>query len=311
MKKIATIVLLLLFINPFSGKAQTYYPFADSNAVWKVSWGTPYEYSVYHYELTEDTLIGLNNYHKLESAGNTYYNFDPNSPQFYITGYVGAFRNDTLAKKVYYIPKDSINESLLYDFNLITGDTIKGYMEQLAKDKFGSTFYAVIDSVDSVLVDSSYRKRWNFHTYNDYWGVIWNEGEIIEGIGNGYGLLEGLLPMMDDNGFLLCYSENGTMIYPDGIGTCTLITSNDFITKNENIAVYPNPANTIINFELPLPKDEINTQLQLFDITGKAVFTKQIHSITTQIDISQYPKGMYFYQLLGEKENYSGKLVIQ
>ena len=59
LKKTTPIFLFLLFINSFSGKAQTYFPFADSNAVWKVSWGTPYEYSVYHYELTDDTLIGL------------------------------------------------------------------------------------------------------------------------------------------------------------------------------------------------------------------------------------------------------------
>ncbi len=134
MKKIKDIILILSILISYSIQAQQYYPFPENNAFWLVSWGTPSESSDYHYELTGDTLIGLFNYHKLESAGNTYYSFDPNNPQFYNNGYVGAYRNDTLTKKVYYFPKDSINESLLYDFNMVTGDTIQGFMAQLAKN---------------------------------------------------------------------------------------------------------------------------------------------------------------------------------
>ena len=294
MKKTVPIFLFFLFINSFSGKAQTYYPFPENNAFWLVSWGTPSESSIYHYELTGDTLIGINNYHKLESAGNTYYSFDPYNPQFYNTGYIGAYRNDTLTKKIYYFPKDSIYESLLYDFNMVTGDTIQGFMAQLAKNKFGPTFYAIIDSVDSVLVDSNYRKRWRFQTYNS-WSQIWYDGNIIEGIGNTYGLLEGLLPQMDDNGFLLCYSENGTMIYPDGIGTCALITNNDYITKNENIAVYPNPVIQGESISIMINHVE-NITLEVFDVLGKNYdYSYTTNSNKLTFNTSLLIEGMYLF----------------
>ncbi|PJB15345.1 MAG: hypothetical protein CO118_03895 [Flavobacteriales bacterium CG_4_9_14_3_um_filter_32_8] len=297
MKKTAQLFFLLLFINPFSGKAQTYYPFPTSNAFWKFQWGVsgctpPFDFTEYDYQIMGDTLIGLNTYHKLKRAG-IFYCGDPLGIGMDVN-FVGAYRNDSLAKKIYYIPKDSINENLLYDFNLITGDTIKGYMEQLAKNKFGSTFYAVIDSIDSVLVDSNYRKRWHFQTY-DSWGQIWYDGNIIEGVGNTYGLLEGLLPMFDDNGSLVCYSENGATIYPNPF-TCTLTTINDFIIKNENIVVYPNP---IVDYFTINSKENFEFEYTVFSVDGQLVKNGTGKS-NSNIPI-HLKQGIYILQINNEK----------
>ncbi|PCJ23675.1 MAG: hypothetical protein COA97_11165 [Flavobacteriales bacterium] len=76
------------------------------------------------------------------------------------------------------------------------------------------------------------------------------------------------------------------------------------------LKVYPNPSNTFINFELPYNLNQINAELRLFDITGKEIFVKMVNSYSTQLDVSYYPKGIYFYQLINEKNSYSGKLVI-
>lgn len=296
MKTTRCIISLFLIINSLSIHAQQYFPFPTTNTFWQEQWGTQYQSSDYHYLVIGDTLIGLNNYIKLESAGNVYYNFNPNIPQFYNRGYVGAYRNDTLAKKVYYISKDSIDESLLYDFNLLPGDTIKGYMDQLAKDQFGTAFFAVIDSVDSVLINNSYRKRWLYHT-SDNWGVIWNGGEIIEGIGSNYGLLEGLLPMFDNNGYLVCHSHNGIGIY--GSNPCELITSIEQNVENmENFNVNPNPVVQGQTIEIYLFKTE-DINLEVYDMLGKKQFfdlKKSRRKLT--IETSSLIKGIYLFVLI-------------
>ena len=77
-----------------------------------------------------------------------------------------------------------------------------------------------------------------------------------------------------------------------------------------SLLVYPNPAKSIINFELLYLSDRINGELQLFNSIGKKVLSKQIRSSHIKIDISEYSKGIYFYRLLNEKRKYSGKIFV-
>lgn len=298
MKTPKSIISIIIILNSFSIQAQQYFPFPTTNAFWRINWGTTSQNSIYHYELTGDTIIGINNYSKLESAGNTYYNFDPNNPQFYPASYNGAYRNDTLAKKIYFISKDSTSESLLYDFNLLVGDTIKGYMDQLAKNQFGTDFFAVIDSVDSVLINSFYRKKWLYHTGNNF-GVIWSGGEIIEGIGSNYGLLEGLLPMFDNNGYLVCHSHNGIGIY--GSNPCELITSIEQNVEDGNkFTINPNPVVRGETIEISfLQIKDVN--LEVYDLLGKKQFLNlKKPSKKIIIETSSLVTGVYLFVL---KEN--------
>jgi len=73
------------------------------------------------------------------------------------------------------------------------------------------------------------------------------------------------------------------------------------------VTIFPNPTNTIINITL---NSFIESNFDLVDITGKEVLNKVLTSTLTTIDVSSFPKGIYFYQLVSEKENHSGKLVI-
>lgn len=218
---------------------------------------------------------------------------------------IGLFRNDSINKKVFYIPVDSTSESLLYDFNLLQGDTIRGYMEDIAKIHFDTTFYAVIDSVDSILVNGSFRKRWRYHT-NDFWGLIWGGGEIIEGIGSTYGLLEGLLPMFDDNGILVCYSEYGSSLY--GISPCLLVTNVKNTSKIGGVKIYPNPNNG--KFTIKLNNTE-NATIEIYTISGQFILQKIVTKNTIQIDLSNYQKGMYFVKVNTPNGTMVKKIVYQ
>jgi hypothetical protein len=64
--------------------------------------------------------------------------------------------------------------------------------------------------------------------------------------------------------------------------------------KNSNIKIYPNPTNNIINIE-GLNKNENNT-IQIFDVQGKLVITKNITEKGT-VDLSELNKGVYVIKI--------------
>lgn len=57
---------------------------------------------------------------------------------------------------------------------------------------------------------------------------------------------------------------------------------------------YPNPAVNEVNF---MTRNKTGYSIQIFDITGKHIATKQINSDITQFDVSAYHAGNYIYTL--------------
>ncbi len=92
---------------------------------------------------------------------------------------------------------------------------------------------------------------------------------------------------------------NGTDLIADGKGKIdNIIFTGDVITGVENaglaeIKVFPNPSNGIITISAP---DKI-TNVSLYNITGKVVFTAVINSVTETIDFSNFAKGMYILKV--------------
>ncbi|OIP04300.1 MAG: hypothetical protein AUJ97_02880 [Bacteroidetes bacterium CG2_30_32_10] len=87
--------------------------------------------------------------------------------------------------------------------------------------------------------------------------------------------------------------------------------SSDILKYNndDKCRVYPNPANNILNIEL---KDNQNVPIffNLFDIYGTETYRSEIISNNFSIDISQIKSGVYFYQIVREKNIYKGKVII-
>ena len=125
-----------------------------------------------------------------------------------------------------------------------------------------------------------------------------------------------------DNGFVICGDLLNTNIPEKNlwvlkldsngceIPNCTVGVSEN-LTSKEELLVYPNPSSGIINFKLLETTKNASTQLFLFDITGKTILNTSFRASAKQLDVSSYPKGIYFYQLINGKERYSGKVVIQ
>src|ERR1035438_10491138 len=153
MKRI--LLIAIVFFTHISAKSQTkiYHSFPDSNAIWN------FHYSMYcfysgnadqYYSLfySGDTMVKGQKYSKLTIA---YVQsvISGSCPGSMTAGYQGGIRQDSAIKRVFFLPPSDSIEQLLYDFNMITGDTVKGFIEP-------SCSAVIVKSIDSVLVGSNY-----------------------------------------------------------------------------------------------------------------------------------------------------------
>jgi len=316
MKKLVLLFSLSLAFS-FSSKGQTsvYHPFPDSNAFWNCSYGGSCSTMVYFnhdytYTIIGDTIINSFNYHKLWV------------PAVVITDqcgindiqsgyYAGAYRQDIPNKAVYYVPSLSSVETLLYDFKLNVGDTLKSYGADSCYH-LGGNFYKIA-TIDSILIGNSYRKRFNYDNLSNTF--------LIEGIGDAHGLLEPICFCFESCYGLRCFKQDSVTLYPYSSFTCSIITStNNLSQKNISITLSPNPFHTTATLEIkgltpnPSPKER-GEELRIYDVMGRLVQSQIINpenSGSTIINRDGLGDGLYFYQL--RTNNYeliaTGKFVV-
>lgn len=314
MKTLIASLLLTLLFTTVRSNAQTYHPFPDSNAIWRGGEGIPSQYSYYHYKLNGDTSIGSYSYNKIDNSGVIYYNWaPPGSPSYYSNGYIGAYRNDTLNKKVYYLEKDSTSEVLFYDFNLTIGDTIRGYSIDLVNSNNlpSNNIHFIVDSLDSVLINNSFRKTWYYHAFqNNSINGSYPAGIIIEGIGNTYDFLNGFISHgFEHNLKLTCYTDDKMTIgfygAPHEISTgCYLVSIDETKLENKKTVISPNPFKSYIFLNTKL---QIN-RISIVNIMGKTLF-QSTRIENEKIDLSFLPNGIYFVHLNTENNNYTQKII--
>lgn len=67
----------------------------------------------------------------------------------------------------------------------------------------------------------------------------------------------------------------------------------------ENVAIYPNPANTTITVDLPLGLE--GTDCALYDLDGKLITRTPLNGLITNINIAHLSSGVYVLRLVKEK----------
>jgi hypothetical protein len=82
------------------------------------------------------------------------------------------------------------------------------------------------------------------------------------------------------------------------------------ITENStsSFKIYPNPTSQQINLAF---KNAENKTISLIDVLGNEVFQTESNSTNLELNVVNYPKGIYFIQVKTEKEMSSQKIVIQ
>ncbi|MDD4993427.1 MAG: T9SS type A sorting domain-containing protein [Paludibacter sp.] len=195
--------------------AQKYVPFPPENAEWNQVLYMSSEYALTspprdlkNYSLGSDTILDTIRYTRLILNHNNTIGFlrEANKKIYYIgAGYTntGASYSPGQLQKIKNCSpsflKSTGQEYLLYDFNVKTGDTIYWGM-------YGQN---IIDKVDSVKIDGSYRKQYH---------MKWGSDIVIEGIGSAFrGLLNSVSPLPMCGAITwwdqVCFSQNGKTLF--------------------------------------------------------------------------------------------------
>jgi len=313
-----TIILLAFFSVNLQGLAQSYFPLPDSNAKWIMEngdgWGgndyTDLELATYK----DDTLINSLEYIKIT---NCHYSGESH--------YAGAFRNGDPGK-VYYVPKDSINEFVLFDFTVNTGDTVNNVAYHLEGwgGEFDDIYDFIVDSTGYVQCGPYNLKYLYLHTDAAFpaWvlpPLIWVEkiGSINGGIFNSM-----------TNTWLLnniwCMYYNDTVYYqgsfwPPLNGISYL---NDSCINPQHVNIRENEINTIVFTPNPFTSTlyigglpELNDmKLSIYDLAGLKIYhlpiSNESNSQLIITDLKLKP-GLYLAIITTKKETLCIKKLIK
>jgi hypothetical protein len=273
-------------------QSNVYHPFPTSNAIWREHLGD-YQCSCknFQYYIAGDTIISGLRYQEIRQSGA---NLVENPQGFctfqiynYFNLYVGAYRNDSVNMKVFMIPADSLNEHLLYDFDLKLNDPLP---PSLLGNSAGEYYVTVIDSI---LIGNEYRRR-IIYSQDTLFAYYW--GCFIEGMGSEYGLLgnNGSLSMPFECGTtLLCFKQNNQTVYPDTNYTCNLVVTNiEYPAGKARFIVSPMPVKD--HLKIIFQEDKNVWDARLMNEYG--VELKRIKNIQSSdiIDLKEFPDGLYF-----------------
>ncbi len=275
----------LVFVYSTGVSAQSYLPFPDSAARWVNAGfysGQGLTSGFYYCADGEDTVINTLSYTRMENC---------------LTGdYLGAFR-DTVGK-VFYVPKDSLSESLIYDFSLQTGDTVNYYHEDFG---FGAN-QAVIQGTDTWLVNGVNRR------------VLYLDASTwIEGIGCDRGfLVSHSYNVSNYSPLLYCMSVNDTIHYGYSASSSGSNVSCDFFIglnelEKQSVEVFPNPVNYEFYFNLSGQIDAV----VLTSLDGKSfVMEYSRNDSEYTVNVQGLAAGTYTLTIRSEEILYNSQVIV-
>ena len=316
MKKYLLLLTASLTLTVAHGQTNIYHPFPDS-AFWRVDkyYDEPFQSNwcfvkyYFQYYSSGDTLINSFVHKKIYrsfelvnvQSCSTYSIYPSGQP----ADYAGALRDDSVANKTFFVFKNKNNDSLLYDYNLIVGDTMKGF-------SLYTNSNLVVLSIDSVLINGQYRKRWNFPKDNNNDSTF-----FIAGVGSSGGLIEPLNTYAIDFTYrhLVCLKDSSvtfyTSTYISPMGCSLIINGTTEINSINAYSIYPNPFSTQTTLQTDVPLK--NATLTLYNCFGQTVAQiKNINEQTVVFSRDNLASGLYFLQLTEDgKIVAADKLVIE
>jgi hypothetical protein len=332
------ILLLGLFFSLFfhtQSEAQTsvYHPFPDSGIVWREHAGgvdnsnrscSPYcsgagpciETDNYEFFLSGDTIIGSFTYKRIFKTGSTegswvgpgycqpgHYNY---VISYFSNIYIGGLRQDSLQRKVFIDPAGSVEDDLLYDFNLNVNDTLPVTFNN--SQSYSKNYVSVIDSV---LIGNSYHQRFWINSHHTDSTITSNFVSLIEGVGSTWGLI---FPIdfysfpSDWRSSLLCVTIDSLPVYPDTATVCELVTRVKESKEENFVLLYPNPADQHLSIRILSSASKQATAI-IMNTIGEMLQQSTITEPQSEISISTLPAGIYFLQLKMESGSVVRKFV--
>lgn len=234
----------------------------------------------------------------------------------YLNGYF--VREDSLLHKVFVL--QDTTEKLLYDYNLVVGDTIS------YTSSSGLTFIDSVKSIDSTLLNGVYHRVFNFGSCERFPGPR-RSYMVVEGLGcmrNPFYVLYGACFEGDEQ--LVCFENRGSLptayiVAPMCYGTnyfnngCnfTLGIDKASVAEDAGISVYPVPAKDAVSITLPTNNSSVGT-LMLYNMLGELIDTHKVDdkSNTNVVNTQLFADGLYVVVFCSQEgRKYHQKLTIQ
>ncbi len=89
-------------------------------------------------------------------------------------------------------------------------------------------------------------------------------------------------------------------------GSVPILGDNDLIAPT--VSLYPNPSNELINISFGMDR---LSMIELFDITGKLLFKKELNANTYALNIANYPSGTYLVKVYNQNNAFLNKKIIK
>ena len=215
--------------------------------------------------------------------------------------YKGALRNEE--DRTFFYNQGSCDAVILYDYSLTVGDTVPNV---IVSGEFmeGSNLERrlIVDSIAMDEIDGDLRKHIYFKPISDCIFQVINE-EWIQGIGSVHGLLfpltiRTLAEEVNECLDLTCFFMSENLIwYNNQYTECSGTYANGPTNVKETdcqYKIYPNPVKDIIHIE----SSALYNSLYIYNSLGNLIIEKQAN--TSDIDISNFPNGIYFVQIINQ-----------
>ncbi len=322
-----SLLLFIIITFHFVSYAQKYRAF-DTTLTWhtiRTNYTVSIEYCskdhAYNYHtkgyVTNNNLL----WHKLYA--HIILNFYKGTPKTYCemkgkdsTAFIGYYYNDTLNKKVYFVQPDSLlpnfsptNHHILFDFN---NKNVNDIFE------IGPGLSYKVTSIDSVLFDNKYHKKYNCRTMNNI-NYSPNYAYVIEGIGSSVGVFNSCLSAVNETStHLYCFTNANATKYFTGLsGLQSYATSiRDTTTcpykttekpkpgEEDNLSgIYPIPGNDKLTVEL---NDNTIVSFTYFIYNTYGALVKSNELLNTKkntfIDVKDLPEGAYTLIIQDDKK---------
>lgn len=211
-----------------------------------------------------------------------------------------------------------INDLIIYDFNLKTGDTLK-----IIKEDIGLNLHFIIDSIKSVKYYDGIERETQFYHSHDKFNQI-NLSFAAKGLCSH----NGLIPFnyfkvngLNSYNISICKNNNLLHLSPshrfnwwENVDFCDRDTLFDIFNSlnkinSNSFSLYPNPNQG--SFEIKWNKPFTGKML-LMDQTGKVVFEQlNYNQENLKVELGNLNKGIYIISLLNEDFFWYQKMVIE
>jgi hypothetical protein len=253
------------------------------------------------YEISGDTIVSGVFYKKIS--------------RWYQSALIGGMREDTLGRvffKEFDIScgLDSTQERLIFDYSLEVGDTLKVETGDFCNPTEFPLGVVQVDSIETEFGEM--RKRLELESiYNDLQTTY-----IIEGIGSNIDLLDFINGIEDYDAwhyasYLICHhlKSGENYINPDRPSwtVCFLDPATSVESPNvEKLQISPNPVSSFLEIK-GLENITQSSSIEIFNLNGIQVF--QSDFLQKEIDVSNFPKGIYFLLVKNEDQVWLEKFV--